>query len=128
MIDVLLVEDNQIVRTGLCNLLAEREDMRVVGQAENGLEALSLLRKGLQVQVIVADINMPVMDGFELTTNVAAEYPQLPVIMLTMHDKAVFIERALQAGARGYLLKSGDITELFKAIIQVSEGKSYYPN
>ncbi|MGV3545608.1 MAG: response regulator [Pedobacter sp.] len=128
MIGVLLVEDNKIVRTGLVRLLKERDDIYVAGQAGNGLEALKLLRGGLQVEVIIADVNMPIMDGFEFTTKLAQAYPQLPVIILTMHDKAVFIERAKQAGARGYLLKSGQIDQLFKAIIAVADGQEYYPN
>lgn len=126
MVEVLLVEDNHIVRNGLCRLLTERDDIRVVAQADNGEEALKLLEDGLGVHVVIADVNMPVMDGFELTTKLAVEYPDLPVIILTMHDKAVFIERALKAGARGYLLKSGDTGELFKAILSVAGGNNYY--
>lgn len=85
MINVLLVEDNEIVRSGLSRVLSESAVIQVCGQAENGLVALNLLRDGLNVEVIVADLNMPVMDGFELIAALNVEFPKLPVVIHTMH-------------------------------------------
>ncbi len=124
MINLLLVEDNHRVRELLAGLLQAQKSFNVVGKAENGLAALSLLQNGLQADVVLADLNMHDMDGIELTEKVMVGYPELQVIILTMHAKTAFLKRALAAGARGYLLKNGDMNELYQAIAQVHAGQT----
>lgn len=124
MINVLLVEDNHKVRELLAGLLQAQSGFTVTGKAENGLAALDLLHQGLQADIVLADLNMHHMDGIELTEQVMAHYPTLKVIILTMHAKAAFLKRALAAGARGYLLKNGDMNELYDAITKVYAGQT----
>ncbi|WP_342644638.1 response regulator transcription factor [Mucilaginibacter sp. CSA2-8R] len=124
MINILLVEDNHKVRELLGGLLQAQKNLTVAGKAENGLGALRLLQNGLQADVVVADLNMHDMDGIELTEQLMAGYPNLKVIILTMHAKAAFLKRALAAGANGYLLKNGDMNELYQAIAQVYAGQT----
>lgn len=123
MIKLLLVEDNHKVRELLAGLLQAQKDFSVAAKAENGLAALELLQNGLEADVVVADLNMHDMDGIELTENIMLKYSALKVIILTMHAKTAFLKRALAAGARGYLLKNGDMQELYQAIIQVYAGE-----
>jgi DNA-binding NarL/FixJ family response regulator len=124
MINLLLVEDNRKVRELLASNLQRQPNFNVTAQAENGLTALELLHGGLPADVVIADLNMHDMDGIELTENIMAQYPKLKVIILTMHAKAAFLKRALTAGARGYLIKNGDMDELYQAISQVYAGET----
>jgi DNA-binding NarL/FixJ family response regulator len=124
MINLLLVEDNHKVRQLLAGLLQAQGQFTVKGQAENGLAALDLLRSGVQADIVLADLNMAEMDGIELTEKIMADYPTLKVVILTMHAKVAFLKRALAAGARGYLLKNGDMDELYRGITQVYAGET----
>jgi DNA-binding NarL/FixJ family response regulator len=123
MINLLLVEDNHKVRELLAGLLQAQKNFNVVAKADNGWAALEVLQNGLQADIVVADLNMHDMDGIELTEQIMSGYPNLKVIILTMHAKAAFLNRALTAGARGYLLKNGDMQELYQAISQVHAGE-----
>jgi DNA-binding NarL/FixJ family response regulator len=116
MIRILLVEDNTIIRELIGGLLNGQDNFELIGEAENGLVALHLLKNGLQPHVVITDLNMRGMDGIELTENIMPLYPALKVIILTMHAEAAFLKRAMEAGARGYLLKSGDMNELYQAV------------
>lgn len=125
MINLLLVEDNALVRKGIIGLFKYQEGIEVIGDAADGLQALKLLKNGLQPDIILADLNMPEMDGIELTKKVSKLKPSCKVIILTMHAKQAFIDRAFEAGAKGYLLKNGNFDELFYAIRQVNTQGSY---
>ncbi|MCO5936517.1 response regulator transcription factor [Mucilaginibacter sp. RB4R14] len=123
MIKILVVEDNAIVRELLTDMVGMQDDFEVVGTAENGLAALGLIKDDLVVDIVLADLNMKGMDGIELTENVAVLYADIKVIILTMHAKGAFLKRALAVGARGYLLKNGDMDELYRAIRKVNIGE-----
>jgi DNA-binding NarL/FixJ family response regulator len=123
MIRILLVEDNTMIRELVGDLLNGQDNFEVVGKAENGLVALQLLKNGLQPDVVITDLNMRGMDGIELTENMMPLYPAPKVIILTMHAGAAFLKRAMEAGARGYVLKSGDMNELYQAVTQVHGGQ-----
>ena len=125
MVGILLVEDNPLIRETLSGLIAMEEDLSVLGGAGNGVEALRLLDEGMKPDVVLADLNMPEMDGIELTENLKARYSAVKVIILTMHVKATYLNRAIAAGAQGYLLKDGDLEELYKAIRKVHSGETY---
>jgi DNA-binding NarL/FixJ family response regulator len=125
-IKLLLVEDNQIVRDGLKGLLEKQADMEVAGDVSSGQQALNLLATGLRPDIILADLNMKGMDGIELTTQIVSlVLPGVSVVILTMHTKRAFVDKAFAAGARGYLLKDGDFQEMYKAIRLVYGGNSY---
>lgn len=123
MIKILLVEDNEIVRISMAGLIEMESDFEITAQAEDGLEAMELLEDGLEVDVVVTDVNMPRMDGIELTEKISMFYQQIKVIILTMHNKGAFKNRALSAGAKGYLLKNGNMYELYNAITKVLQGE-----
>jgi two-component system response regulator DegU len=120
MIKILFAEDNPVVRSGVVNVLQKEPDLAVIGEAESGMEALDLLKKGLQPDILLTDFNMPQMTGLQLIQEIDDE--NLPAIVLTMHTNSVFLDKALAAGAKGYLLKNGDMEELLACIRDVHRG------
>ncbi|MDE1960290.1 MAG: response regulator transcription factor, partial [Xanthomonadaceae bacterium] len=102
-IRVLLVDDHGIVRDGLRALLEAQGDIAVIGSLDNGLDAISAVRK-LHPDVVVMDIHMPGLSGIEACQRIAERTPAVKVLMLSMHGSSEHVYRALQAGARGYLL------------------------
>jgi DNA-binding NarL/FixJ family response regulator len=119
-ITLLLVEDYKVVREGLIRVLETQDDFEVIGDTDSGLKALALLENGLVPDVVLADLNMPDMDGIDLTRKICSlGLPGTKVIILSMHIKQVFIDKALEAGASGYLLKDGDFEEMYRAIRRV---------
>jgi DNA-binding NarL/FixJ family response regulator len=126
MIRILLVEDNPVVRKLLSEIIDLEDDQQVMAACENGIAALELLRNGMTPDIVLADLNMPGMDGIELTEILSKELQTLPVVVLTMHVKATYLDRAVAAGARGYLLKNGDIDELLSAIRTVYAGGIFF--
>lgn len=124
-VSVLIADDLLMFREGLCLLLANRDDIRIAGEADNGLEAFRLAQE-LKPDVVITDIQMPEMNGIELTRELKALYPQLPVIALTMFKEDHLIVDMLEAGARGYLLKNANKEKLVEAIKSVHEGGWYY--
>ncbi len=125
MIRIIVVEDNAIVRRGIISLLDEQEDLQVVGAAENGFIAIELLEKGLQSDILLTDFNMPGMDGAILSEKVHVLFPKLKTIILTMHQRNDFVDRARTAGASGYILKDGNFEELFAGIRRVNFGEEF---
>jgi DNA-binding NarL/FixJ family response regulator len=123
-IKVILAEDHTIVRKGLCALLDDTTHIKVVGEAENGHEAVRKTRE-LQPDVILMDISMPVLNGLEATRRIKHDYPDIGIIILTMHAHAEYILQGLQAGAESYLLKQSAPEELVKAIETTHNDESY---
>ncbi len=121
VISILLVDDHALMREGLRQLLECEDDMRVVGEAVNGLEAMQQVRR-LQPDVVLMDISMPVVDGLTVTRQITSEYPSVAVIMLTMFRQQQQVLQAMRNGARGYLLKSASSQEVAQAIRKVHEG------
>jgi DNA-binding NarL/FixJ family response regulator len=121
---ILVADDHGLVRRGALALLQARHGWRVVGEAANGREAVEKAIE-LKPDVAVVDIGMPELDGVEVTRQIREAAPDTKVLVLTMHESDQMVRRALDAGARGYLLKS-DLTEcLAKAVKAVSEGKRF---
>lgn len=123
---LLIVDDHHIVRQGLVALLATVPEMQVVAEASDGQQALTLFRQH-QPDVTLMDLRMNAMNGVETTRAIRAEFPNARIIVLTTFDGDEDIYRALQAGARGYLLKGMDTEELLSAIRTVHSGKSRIP-
>ncbi|HJS17887.1 MAG TPA: response regulator transcription factor [Anaerolineales bacterium] len=124
MITVILADDHPVVRDGLCFLLDSQPDIKVVGMADNGHEAVQLAEK-LNPDVAVMDIAMPLLNGIEATQQITATHPHIRVMILSIHFTSVHIQRALQAGAMGYLLKESAGEEVVEAIRTVHEGRRY---
>jgi DNA-binding NarL/FixJ family response regulator len=123
-IRVLLVDDHQLVREGIRALLGKRAGITVVAEAENGIEALELI-KTLQPDIVLSDIAIPGLNGLALTERVTAEAPNVRVIILSMHQSEAHVSQALSAGAAGYLVKGASIFELELAIKSVAAGGTY---
>lgn len=121
---ILLADDHALLRGGLRSLLEEEDDLTVVGEAANGREAIELARQ-LIPDVVVMDVTMPEVDGIEATRRLTAEFPQMPVIALTIHGGRRFVESMLGAGAAGYLLKDSAPEELVEAVRTVVGGSKY---
>ncbi|MNK17101.1 Transcriptional regulatory protein DegU [compost metagenome] len=124
MINIILAEDHNIVRNGIKLLLEADEQIRVLGEGNNGIEVMKLLASG-EVDMIIADINMPEMDGMQLLREVKAKYPKIKVVMLSMHDHEKYVMEAFKNGGDGYLLKNVGADELIFAVKFVNQGRRY---
>ena len=123
-IKVLIADDHAIVREGLKQILADTTDIAVAGDAENGFEAIKLIRRGPS-DVMLLDISMPDRSGIDVLKQLKKEFPKLAVLMLSMHREDQYAIRALKAGAAGYLNKQSAPAELVTAIRQVATGRKY---
>lgn len=123
-IKVLLADDHTIVRQGLYALLNAEMDIDVVGQAENGWEAVELTQK-LKPNVVVMDISMPRLNGIEAMLKIKKESPDTAIIILSMHSNKELIFQVLRAGASGYLVKKSASSELITAVKVACKGESY---
>jgi DNA-binding NarL/FixJ family response regulator len=121
MINLLLVDDQDLIRRGLNALLTTDPELEVVGEAENGREAVTLVAK-LKPDVVLMDVRMPVMDGVAGTREICQRFPATKVLMLTTFDDREYVAQALQAGASGYLLKDTPFEELTQAIHLIHKG------
>jgi DNA-binding NarL/FixJ family response regulator len=121
MINLLLVDDQDLIRRGLHALLTTDPDIQVVGEASNGQEAIALVAD-LQPDVVLMDIRMPVMDGVAGTREICQCYPGTKVLVLTTFNDREYVSQALQAGASGYLLKDTPFEELTQAIQLIHKG------
>ncbi|MEE4311618.1 MAG: response regulator transcription factor [candidate division KSB1 bacterium] len=124
MIRVLIADDHAVVRLGLKQILSETMDLTIAGEASNGFEVLEKVRED-QYDVIVLDITMPGMSGLDVLKQLKAEFPSLPVLILSMHSEEQYAVRALKAGAAGYLTKDRAPEELVSAINLLSQGRRY---
>jgi DNA-binding NarL/FixJ family response regulator len=125
-IRVLAVDDHPMMLYGIATSLAGQPDMQCVGEASNGREALEQF-KALRPDVTLLDLNMPEMDGLQALIAIRNEFPQARIVVLTTYKGDVLAQRALKAGALGYLLKSSLRTELMTAIRAAHAGKRYVP-
>lgn len=123
-IEVILADDHQVLRDSLAEVLAYDPDLVVVGQAEDGQQALHLCRK-LKPDVVVMDINMPELNGVEATRQITLDLPDIQIIILSMYATKEHIYQAFQAGARGYVLKETSVQELVEAIKKVAAGNRF---
>jgi ATP/maltotriose-dependent transcriptional regulator MalT/CheY-like chemotaxis protein len=122
--NILLVDDHPMLRKGLRLLIESEEGLSVVGEANDGQEAIDQVRE-LTPDIVVMDINMPNLNGIDATRQILAESPQSRVLALSIHSGKQYVENMLEAGAVGYLLKESAPEELIKAIRVIREGKSY---
>lgn len=124
-IRVLLAEDHNVVRDGLCLLLNTQPDIEVVDQATTGLEAVVLARENCP-DVAVLDISMPDLDGVQAASRIRLACPETQILILTMHKSDAYFFRALDAGAAGYILKKAASEELINAVRAVAQGEAFF--
>lgn len=121
----LLVDDHPIVRQGMATLIGAQADLEVFGEAGGVDEAVSMIKPGNCPDIVLIDLSLNGLSGFELLKNLHVRFPALPTLIVSMHDETLYAERALRAGARGYVMKqeAGDV--LLTAIRDVLNGKVY---
>jgi DNA-binding NarL/FixJ family response regulator len=125
-IRVLIIDDHTLIRAGITALLERMERIEVVGEAGDGSEGIRLIEE-LTPDVILLDLQLPGLSGFEVLEQTVAKFPAIKIIVLSVHDAEEYALRALLAGAAGYLPKSAASTELERAIDQVVRGEQYQP-
>lgn len=124
-IKLFLVDDHKMIREGLKTFLTDNPDFEIVAEAENGVDCLSQL-ENVSVDIVLTDLNMPEMDGLELTKALKEKHPDIKVIALTMMGESQHIKQMLAEGAMGYLLKDCSEEQLVNAIKNVNNGGTYY--
>ena len=121
---VLVVDDHPIVRLGLKELIEKEPDLEVAAEAENAFEALGILDRQY-LDLVIVDLSLRGTSGIELTRQIKADHPRLPVLMVSLHDEGMYAERALAAGAQGYIMKRESYEKLVEAIHHVLGGGTY---
>lgn len=122
---VMLVDDHPMMRHGMAMLINMEPDLEVSAEAGDGKEALSILKKDVRVDIVLLDVTLKTVSGFEVIKNIHLFNPILPVLFVSMHDEAVYAERALRAGARGYVMKQEPGEVVVSAIREVLKGNVY---
>lgn len=125
LVRVLLADDHKLIRAGLVLVVQQQPDLSVIGEADDGRQAVQLV-ESLRPDVVVMDIGMPNLNGIEAARQITASRPGTAVVILSMHADEGYVLRALKAGARAYLLKDSATTDLVQAIRAVVEGKSFF--
>jgi len=125
MMRVLVTDDHNIVSDGLRVLIEDTDGMECVGTAPNGKQALEIVRS-IPVDVVLMDIDMPIMNGIEATRAIKRDFPQVKVLNLTMHKERGMVQRMMECGADGYMLKNADRSELVQAIQAVAAGHRFF--
>lgn len=121
---ILIAEDHTLLRAGLRALLAQDNDIEIVGEADNGRDAIQMVG-GLLPNLVLMDLNMPGMNGIEAILDIKRRYPETRVLVLTIHKTEEYIHESLRAGADGYILKDATHDELRVAVRSVLNGKTY---
>jgi len=122
--NILLVDDHPIVRQGLAELINHQTDFVVCGQAEDAHQAMKAVKE-LKPDMAIVDISLKETSGMELIKDLNSQYPNLPVLALSMHDESLYAERALRAGARGYIMKDEATEKVIMAIHKILRGEIY---
>jgi DNA-binding NarL/FixJ family response regulator len=124
-INILLADDHKIVRDGIISLLSDEKEFKIVAEAENGIQVLNILKQE-KIDIIIMDISMPEMNGIECTKKIKQTYPEIHILMLSMHNEEHYVNEVFKSGASGYILKNSGKEELINAMKTVFSGKPYY--
>ena len=124
-INVLLADDHTIVREGIRSLLEARKEIKVVGEASTGKEAVEKAGE-IRPDIVIMDISMPILNGLEATRQIRRLYPECKVLVLTMHENRESVRQILKAGAIGYVIKKSAAGQLFNAIDAVNRGEAFF--
>jgi DNA-binding NarL/FixJ family response regulator len=121
---IVIVDDHPLFRKGLAQLIHSEHRFEVCGEAGNTAEATETVRK-LRPDLAIVDLSLPGANGLELIKNIRAEFPKLPILVLSMHDESLYAVRALRAGADGYVMKHEAMSNVIRAIHEVFNGRPY---
>src|SRR5437763_7544206 len=121
---ILLVDDHPVLRKGLVRLIDSKNEFVVCGEASTAADAMTLIQK-LGPDLVIVDIGLPGTSGIELTKTIRTEFPQLPVLILSMHEEALYATRSLRAGATGYIVKQDAIDNIAAALREALNGRRY---
>ncbi len=121
---IVIADDHELVRRGIRSILTAHRNWQVVGEASDGAQA-ARLTENLRPHVLIMDVTMPKLDGLEATRKILNDCPETKILILTMHESAQMVRRILEAGARGYILKSDLAEQLVRAVREVSQGKLF---
>ncbi len=122
MIKILIADDHAVVREGFRKMVENDPELKVVAEAENGIEAIQMVRSK-NIDVVILDMSMPEMSGLDCLKQIKSEFPDLPVLVFSMHPEEQYEQRVLQAGASGYLTKRTKPMEVLQSIKEVVAGK-----
>lgn len=125
MIKIIIADDHQIVLDGLVSIIHNDNEVEIIAMALNGTQVIELLQKN-EVDIVVLDIEMPLMDGVETTRIIRKDYPNVKILILTMYNEIGFIRRIVEVGAHGYILKNKGKEELVSAIKTIYNGEEYF--
>jgi two-component system response regulator NreC len=123
---ILVADDHEAVRKGVCAILSSREDVEICGEAENGKEAIEKAQS-LRPDLIVLDITMPVLSGFEAAREIRNILPHVPILILSMHDSSQLIEEAKKIGVQGYVTKNQVGATLLRAVDALLRKETFFP-
>ena len=126
MINILLVDDHQIVRTGLKLLLKTDAELKVIGEANSVKEAILFLSENKNIDVVITDINMPEESGLSLVKQINKSFPNIKALVLSMHFQALYAKEAIDSGAMGYVSKDANEDEIIESIKSVFKGNIYF--
>jgi len=124
-ITVLLADDHQMMREGLRMVLELQKDMQIVGEAEDGRQAVALVKQ-LRPAVVLMDIAMPLLNGLEATRQIRKNFPDTKVLILSAHSHAAFVKQVAELGAAGFLLKQTSAAVVARAIREVQKGNTFF--
>src|SRR5688572_15861421 len=124
-VKILLADDHAVLRQGLRRILEDRQDWRVVSEASNGRDAVTEA-EAQQPHVAVLDIAMPILNGIEATRQIARRAPDIRVLILSMHSDQAYVTQAVQAGAKGYVLKESVGADIIQAVAALAAGKTFF--
>jgi DNA-binding NarL/FixJ family response regulator len=123
---ILIADDHDLFRDGVASMINSQPDLEVVGRAEDGLEVFSLARE-LEPDLIIMDVNMPISDGLEATRLIHNKYPQISILILTVHEEEEKLFEAVKAGAIGYMLKNSNSDDFLDGIRRALDGEAVLP-
>ncbi|WP_296618404.1 response regulator transcription factor [Marivirga sp.] len=124
-IKLLIADDHEILASGMSSILSNHEDLSILGTVSNGQEVLNFLGKN-EVDVVIMDLNMPVLNGIEATEIIKKKFPNTKILILSMFDREGYIQNALDVGVDGYVLKNVSEDEIISAVKRIMEGKTYF--
>ncbi|MDO5979386.1 response regulator [Flavivirga spongiicola] len=125
-IKIIIVDDHQLFIDGIKSILSKALEIETIGEANNGLEVLKLLENGIEPDIILTDIRMPILDGVSLTKTLTRMHPKIKVLALSMFDQTIDVVEMLEAGAKGYVTKNVDKKELIMAINTLVKGEFFF--
>jgi DNA-binding NarL/FixJ family response regulator len=125
MLRILIADDHEMIRQGICTVLSSRHDIEVCAEAANGLDAVAKFQE-IRADLVILDVTMPVMDGIAAAKEIRKIDPDVPILLFSMHDRSVIESRAQVLGVQGYVMKSEAVSMLLTAVDALACGDSFF--